>query len=262
MASYLRPRRGKKATAIAQLTASAPLKRGEIFFEVPDTGVGTGYGNIKMGDGSTGYDALPYFNKQVIVDDTITQASTNPVQSAAIYTALQNIEADLGVELTQAEFDRLTPQQQATGTYYITDGGGSAIAIDTALDANSTNPVQNKAVTASITQLNNDLTDWSTNTITPLASDQYIDIEYAYGNYNSRIRIADVIAKISFPSAVAAGNNLFRISTKPTHDIHINLVDSNGNTIPFEFSASGGICKNLKAITVGTFYLYASYVTA
>jgi hypothetical protein len=95
MASYLRPRRGKKATAIAQLTASAPLKRGELFFEVPDTGVGTGYGNIKMGDGSTGYDALPYFNKQVIVDDIITQASTNPVQSAAIYTALQNIEASI-----------------------------------------------------------------------------------------------------------------------------------------------------------------------
>lgn len=61
MASYLRPRRGKKATAIAQLTASAPLKRGEVFFEVPDAGTGTGVGRIKMGDGSTAYESLPYF---------------------------------------------------------------------------------------------------------------------------------------------------------------------------------------------------------
>lgn len=61
MASYLRPRRGKKATAIAQLTASAPLKRGEVFFEVPDAGTGTGAGKIKMGDGSTAYESLPYF---------------------------------------------------------------------------------------------------------------------------------------------------------------------------------------------------------
>ena len=61
MASYLRPRRGKKATAIAQLTASAPLKRGEVFFEVPDAGIGTGAGKIKMGDGSTAYESLPYF---------------------------------------------------------------------------------------------------------------------------------------------------------------------------------------------------------
>ena len=61
MASYLRPRRGKKATAIAQLTASAPLKRGEVFFEVPNGGTGTGAGRIKMGDGSTAYESLPYF---------------------------------------------------------------------------------------------------------------------------------------------------------------------------------------------------------
>lgn len=70
MSSFLRPRRGKKATAVAQLTASNPLKRGEIFFEVPDGGVGTGTGALKMGDGSTAYDQLPYFMKQPTVDYT------------------------------------------------------------------------------------------------------------------------------------------------------------------------------------------------
>ena len=58
MASYLRPRRGKKSTAISQ---NIVLKRGEIFMEVPDTGVGTGIGRIKLGDGTTAYQSLPYF---------------------------------------------------------------------------------------------------------------------------------------------------------------------------------------------------------
>ena len=65
MSSYLRPRRGKKSTAIAQLTSANPLKRGEIFFEVPDDGVGTGPGKIKMGDGTTGYEDLPYFSEGI-----------------------------------------------------------------------------------------------------------------------------------------------------------------------------------------------------
>ena len=93
MASYLRPRRGKKATAVSQLTASAPLKRGEIFFEVPDTGVGTGTGKIKMGDGTTAYDALPYFMVQPTVDYTnavvawtnTTAASSAPYTDNATY---------------------------------------------------------------------------------------------------------------------------------------------------------------------------------
>ena len=94
MASYLRPRRGKKATATSQLTASNPLKRGEIFFEVPDTGVGTGTGKIKMGDGATAYASLPYFMVQPTVDYTnavvawtnTTAASSAPYTDNATYT--------------------------------------------------------------------------------------------------------------------------------------------------------------------------------
>ena len=93
MASYLRPRRGKKATATSQLTASNPLKRGEIFFEVPDTGVGTGTGKIKMGDGTTAYASLPYFMQQPTVDYTnavvawtnTTAASSAPYTDNATY---------------------------------------------------------------------------------------------------------------------------------------------------------------------------------
>lgn len=68
----LKPRRGKRSTMIAK---DVVLRNGEIFFEVPETGVGTGPGLIKMGDGTTTYENLPYFtqnsdsNSLVIVDD-------------------------------------------------------------------------------------------------------------------------------------------------------------------------------------------------
>lgn len=71
MISILRPRRGKKATAETQ---NIVLKRGEVFFESPDTGVGTGTGRIKIGDGTTPYKDLPYFidttNLNIDVDDS------------------------------------------------------------------------------------------------------------------------------------------------------------------------------------------------
>ena len=79
MAVYLRPKRAKKATATSQAII---LKRGEIFFEVPTGGVGTGIGKIKMGDGTTTYSSLPYFtstedDKVAFTNVTATTASSN-----------------------------------------------------------------------------------------------------------------------------------------------------------------------------------------
>lgn len=52
-----RPRRGMKATAVRK---GIILKKGELFFEVPDSGVGTGRSKVKLGDGVKTYDELPY----------------------------------------------------------------------------------------------------------------------------------------------------------------------------------------------------------
>jgi len=232
MSSYLRPRRGKKSTAIAQLTSSNPLKRGEIFFEVPDDGVGTGAGKIKMGDGVTAYADLPYFSEggsggggvgediyislpssswttetisgttyyvqngaaagatsstvPVIIPiystDTEMEAYSNIIRVESANNVLKFIAVDrpavnltvvakfavestadldvisgaLGVEITQAQYDALTPEEQANGTYWITDGSGGSV--DTTLDTTSLNAIANKPVAEAITQLNNDLT--------------------------------------------------------------------------------------------------------
>ena len=64
---YLLPRRGTKGAAISD---NIILQRGELYFEVPDTGIATGFGKIKMGDGTTSYEDLPYFLQQSIVDDS------------------------------------------------------------------------------------------------------------------------------------------------------------------------------------------------
>ena len=62
MASYFRPLRGTRASALEQLDGNAPLKNGEVFFEYPDGGPGSGPGKIKMGDANgTPYSDLPYF---------------------------------------------------------------------------------------------------------------------------------------------------------------------------------------------------------
>ena len=55
--NVLKPRRGKKSTL---QILNPVLHRGEICFEYPDTGIGTGLNKVKMGDGSTAWNDLPY----------------------------------------------------------------------------------------------------------------------------------------------------------------------------------------------------------
>ena len=81
MASYFRPLRGTRASALQQLDGNAPLKNGEVFFEYPDGGPGTGTGKIKMGDANgTPYSDLPYF-----IDPTAVKSST--IENSTIKTS-------------------------------------------------------------------------------------------------------------------------------------------------------------------------------
>ena len=143
MASYLRPRRGKKATAESQAIV---LKKGEVFFEVPTTGVGTGAGKIKMGDGVTAYSSLPYFTEEIPkVEDAVigftdsnteTAASNNstyltnikPANSLkTIFTNLKQLLYNYNAEITQLNNDlvhltyykfTINMDAEANTTYY------------------------------------------------------------------------------------------------------------------------------------------------
>jgi len=138
MASYLRPLRGKRSTAEEQ---NIVLRRGEIFFEAPDGGVGTGTGRIKIGDGTTPYTSLPYFfdhdefvsdlsnstisfletsitDNSVLLSTIVTDAKVNII-TAAIKNLLANLNnsvisltkemrTPLGVNMWEANTDPTT----------------------------------------------------------------------------------------------------------------------------------------------------------
>lgn len=89
----LKPRRGLKSTAIRK---GIVLRKGEIFFEVPDSGVGTGVTKVKLGDGYTSYENLPYAidpEKSGVADlgGTLLEFEELDSDNISIETALENI---------------------------------------------------------------------------------------------------------------------------------------------------------------------------
>jgi len=68
MFAKIRPRRGTKAQ---WETANTVLAEGEIGFEVPDDGVGTGITNLKIGDGTTAWNDLPYAINTASVNESL-----------------------------------------------------------------------------------------------------------------------------------------------------------------------------------------------
>ena len=157
MASYLRPRRGKKATAESQ---GIVLKRGEVFFECPDTGVGTGTGRLKVGDGTTAYASLPYFlnldDAEMDLDTatiafTNSSAATDPSNDstyltniaptsglATIFTNLKQLLTNFNSEITQLNNDYITVNNKATATivaYTISASGWNSSGVYSALES-------------------------------------------------------------------------------------------------------------------------------
>jgi len=95
----LRPYRGTKTKALEE---NIVLGEGEVFFEFPESGVGTGKGKIKMGDGNTPYGELPYFiydldlnDDSAIVDFTDSNTATSKANDP---TYLSNINPNANLK--------------------------------------------------------------------------------------------------------------------------------------------------------------------
>ena len=87
----IRPRSGTKAQ---WETANTILAEREIGYELPDGGVGTGVVKMKMGDGVTAWNDLPYaipiyLSPDDIVQDATTDSSAK-VPSASVTKNLQD----------------------------------------------------------------------------------------------------------------------------------------------------------------------------
>ena len=113
VSKIFKPRRGKVSTMLGT-KASTVLAAGEMFFEVPDTGVGSGRGRIMMGDGSTTYVNLagsnnntgansqaakyfmPFKQDEVIIQpgtDTKSVSASSSIGSSQVATYLNNAKS-------------------------------------------------------------------------------------------------------------------------------------------------------------------------
>ena len=121
MAKILKPHRGLRANAISN---NVVLAAGEIFFELPTGGEGTGEGKIYMGDGTTGYSSLPPF-----IDPTT--------------------KANQPTTITYEQYLQMSEQEREAGDWFVTgypgvEGAGTLQALeDVALD----NPVTGDVLT-------------------------------------------------------------------------------------------------------------------
>lgn len=165
MANSLKPRRGIKSTAEAQLVDAHILGRGELFFEVPNTGVGTGAGKIKMGDGKSDYEDLPYFlegggggtGAGLTYKGTISSISSLDIANAEVgdlyyCTAKFTTTSDFiqGNNVNFGPCNIICISNNNTLKW-----NAIGVPVDPSMSTSSNNPVQNSAVTTKINSIEN-----------------------------------------------------------------------------------------------------------
>ena len=100
--TIFKPRRGKKTTFTTGDKSSTILGNGEIFFEYPDNGPGTGRGRIMMGDGSSTYATMgtkyfiPFTEDEIINHPGTADKSivgTSIISTSTINTYLNNAKS-------------------------------------------------------------------------------------------------------------------------------------------------------------------------
>ena len=136
----IRPRRG---TASQWEYANPILSEGEMAFEVPETGVGTGLINIKQGDGQNSWNNLPYaFNGGVLnqrVTDLSETVASYDAAIASLTTKVNTMEISVK-NIRKIEIQSSDPVEEdlilgeiwintdmVTGSMYITDPNGVQI---------------------------------------------------------------------------------------------------------------------------------------
>ena len=127
MAKIFKPRRGKKST-MAGTKKTTVLSAGEMFIEVPDTGVGKGHSKMKIGDGSTQYSSLPYAmgdtenDKIAFSNDTsgnITTALNKVTSGAALKTMIAALKQ--AVSLANTSITQLNDELENFSVVYVKD---------------------------------------------------------------------------------------------------------------------------------------------
>lgn len=236
MSKHLKPLRGTKQQAIDNKLI---LQEGEIFFEIPDEGIGAGEGKIKMGDGKTGYEDLPYYveeNTWRDVEDNLTSVSKvnslSANQGRILKESIDNISTP---PIATSSNNGLMSRSMVSKLNGIAEGATKVI-VDSELSDSSTNPVQNKLVVAGITGMSNSLTN--------IFNDALQGLKYIYNAGKSDYGISST-------GGTGSGNS--SISSD-----HFTLNALNGGktgmiqfTKPFDFRQSSRLLYNISEYNSG-----------
>ena len=123
---YFAPHRGK-VSVMAQ-KGTLVLKNGEIFVEVPDTGVGTGHSRIKLGDGKTAYSALPYAIGDTENDTISFTEDTSATADAAVAKVVSGAALKNDIAALKRAISLLIEKQGATYSFSKVTVGADVIA--------------------------------------------------------------------------------------------------------------------------------------
>ena len=154
MAYKLKPKRGSKARAEE---LNILLDAGEIFLEKPENGLGTGPGNIKVGDGVTRYADLPYFIASESISYDIDELKE---KTAELETVTANHETDIqNLEHDSEEQDGRLDTLESTTAQHTTDiaaNSNSIASLQTTVGQQTTDIDQNTADIATLKSSSSD----------------------------------------------------------------------------------------------------------
>ena len=129
VSKVLKPRRGLKSTMASSAKKGTVLASGELFVEAPDTGVGTGQHKIKIGDGTTAYNSLPYAigdtsNDKIEFSSNTATTVANALNSVASGQSLKTIIGGLkqAISLCNTSITQLNDDTSKINVYVGDDG--------------------------------------------------------------------------------------------------------------------------------------------
>ena len=140
----LLPRRGRRITMEAEIKKDTILAEGELFVECCDDGIGKGYGRLKMGDGVTTYENLPYLlgdsgNMPVKLNNTET---TLDAALVAINTSINEVSNSLNSAVSDInksieKVNTSMSAQKYAGSESVNGPANSAVKLESAVNIGS-----------------------------------------------------------------------------------------------------------------------------
>lgn len=144
-------------TALPELTAAKSNKL--YLLKSSESVEGNTYGEyIKINDGNADkWEKIGEWKAYITVDNKMSETSTNPVQNKVVLAQLNSLQ-DALIKIIDTKVDKETGKGLSTNDYTTAEKtklagiaeGANKTVVDSALNASSTNPVQNKVINTAL----------------------------------------------------------------------------------------------------------------